>query len=127
MSPDRLVASLASKGVELEPKLRYRAPGPLSEDALESLHVNKQDLLRHMILRESIPRLPWQLEGLLRAASDNQLRIQIQGVPDPGRYVVAWGCAYLLGDREQALERLWRVYREWSQSEGVSDEHSYAR
>lgn len=63
---------------------------------------------------DTVPRLPWQLERLVRAASlDDPLRVDVRGVLDPNRYVMAWGCSYLTGDREEALARLWALYRAW--------------
>lgn len=62
---------------------------------------------------DTLPRLPWQLERLLSAAASNVLTVELPGVPDVPRYALAWGCAYLTGDRSEALSRLWQVYRAW--------------
>lgn len=63
---------------------------------------------------DAVPGLPWQLERLIRAASlDDPLRVDVRGVLDPNRYVMAWGCAYLTGDRDEAVRRLWLAYRAW--------------
>ncbi len=62
---------------------------------------------------DALPRLPWQLERLLGAASNDLLTADLPGVPDIGRYTLAWGCAYLTGDRTEAERRLWQVYRAW--------------
>lgn len=62
---------------------------------------------------DTLPRLPWQLERLLSAAGSNVLTADLPGVPDVGAYALAWGCAYLTGDRAEAERRLWQVYRAW--------------
>jgi hypothetical protein len=64
----------------------------------------------------TLPCLPWQLERLLSAASSNVLTADLPGVPDPSAYTLAWGCAYLTGDRSEAEHRLWQVYRAWKGS-----------
>jgi hypothetical protein len=64
---------------------------------------------------EVIPSLPWQLAGLLRAAGSKQLTISLKGVPDVCLYTLAWGVAYLVGDRDEALARLWQVYMAWQE------------
>lgn len=61
----------------------------------------------------TLPCLPWQLERVLSAASSNVLNAKLPGVPDVGRYTLAWGCSYLTGDRDEAEQRLWQVYRAW--------------
>ncbi len=65
------------------------------------------------VLPTTLPQLPWQLERLLSAASSNVLTVDLPGVPDAGRYTLAWGCSYLTGDRDESLSRLWAVYRAW--------------
>jgi predicted metallopeptidase len=35
------------------------------------------------------------------------------GVHDLNRYTMAWAAAYLTGDRDEALARLWAVHRAW--------------
>ncbi len=60
-----------------------------------------------------MPRLPWQLERLVRAASSDLLEAEVRGVPDVGRYTLAWAASYLTGDRDEALARLWAVHRAW--------------
>lgn len=71
---------------------------------------------------DTIPRLPWQLEALLRAANSDVLpkglqQVQGQGqVPDLSTYALACATSYLIGDRDAALERLWRVYRTWKET-----------
>ncbi len=67
---------------------------------------------------EKQPRLPWQLERLISAACADVLpkdpvMLSSGLVTDLGRYVLAWGCAYLVSDRIEAERRLWQVYRVW--------------
>lgn len=38
---------------------------------------------------DTLPRLPWQLERLVRAASSNVLTVVLPGVPNVPRYTVA--------------------------------------
>lgn len=66
----------------------------------------------------TLPRLPWQLEALLRAASSDLLpketvTLPAGLVPDLNRYTLAWGCSYLTGDRNEALRRLWQAHGVW--------------
>ena len=59
---------------------------------------------------DSLPRLPFALERLVSAASSNLLAgFTFEGVPDINRYVMAWACCYLVGDRNEALNRLRQV------------------
>lgn len=65
-----------------------------------------------------LPRLPWQLERLISAACADVLPKDTTTlpdglVPDLNRYVLAWGCSYLVSDRVEAERRLWQVYRAW--------------
>lgn len=67
---------------------------------------------------DALPRLPWQLECLVRAASSDLLpegsaMLKLGLVTDPNRYTLAWAAAYLTGDRDEALSRLWQVRRVW--------------
>ncbi len=80
---------------------------PLDAETLTLLR--SAELLRDLTAPGTLPRLPWQLERLLSAAASNVLAVM--GVPDAPRYVLAWGCSYLTGNRDEALSRLWAVYR----------------
>ncbi len=62
---------------------------------------------------DTIPRLPWQLERLVGAASSELLTFVLPGVPNPSSYVMAWACSYLIGDRNEAMQRLWTAFRAW--------------
>ncbi len=67
---------------------------------------------------ETLPRLPWQLERLISAACTDDVlpeTVMLSSglVTDLGRYVRAWGCTYLVSDRQEAARRLWEVYGLW--------------
>lgn len=34
-------------------------------------------------------------------------------VTDPNRYTLAWAAAYITGDRNEAVSRLWQMHRVW--------------
>ncbi len=61
--------------------------------------------------KDFVERLPWQLERLVSAATNDDLTIVMRGVPDINRYVMAWASTYLVGGREEAKRRLWQVQR----------------
>lgn len=69
--------------------------------------------------RDTMPRLPWELEALLRAAGSNVLpeTVMLSSglVTDFNRYVLACGCSftYCIGDREEIVRRLWQAHRAW--------------
>lgn len=63
-------------------------------------------------------RLPWQLERLVSAACADVLpkdmtKLSSGLVPDLNRYVLGWGCTYLVSDRTEAERRLWEAHRAW--------------
>lgn len=62
---------------------------------------------------KTLPRLPWQLEQLVKAACNGALTLNLRGVPDTTRYVMAWACSYLTSDKEESQKRLWEVYQAW--------------
>ncbi len=66
----------------------------------------------------TVPRLPWQLERLVSAACADALpkdttKLTAGIVPDLNRYVLGWGCSYLVSDRTEAERRLWEAHRAW--------------
>lgn len=65
------------------------------------------------VTEQAFPDLPWEIKRLLAAAASDVLQADVPGVPDVGRYTLALGASYLTGDREEALRRLWQVYRAW--------------
>ncbi len=117
MSPRDILSTLEREGVVLEPRLA--AQGTFTDEHRRLIRNHKPDLLRELTGGAGVPRLPWQLERLVRAASSSQLQATLKGVHDPARYTLAWAAAYLTGDREEALRRLWQVYEAW-QAEPVN-------
>jgi TubC N-terminal docking domain len=93
----------------------------LTPELLETIKANKAELLEHLMTTNTgmVARLPWQLEALIHAASNDTLpsgsvRLESGLVPDLSRYVLAWAGGYLTGgDREDCLERLWAAWRYW--------------
>jgi hypothetical protein len=67
------IRDLECKGVVLTPKLTYRSTASLDAKTLAHLKVHKAELLRDLVMTSgyiapnTLPRLPWQLEALLRA------------------------------------------------------------
>lgn len=86
-----------------------------SSSAVNSLNsLNSSSSARKKKLpRGPIPPLPWQLERLLNAASSGVLNVEVADRGDVSHHVMAWGCSYLAGDREESLKRLWEVYNLW--------------
>lgn len=97
-------------------KVRVKGVSKLPPPLVEKIKERRDDILA--LLTSSLPSntlepLPWQLQRLLNAASSGVLNVSIGGVGDSTRYAMAWGCAYLVGDKDEALKRLWEVYRVW--------------
>ena len=112
------VEDLERRGVILTPKLTFKSTAPLDAETLELLRTHKAELLRDLTAANTLARLPWQLEALLRAASSDllpkdPLMLPSGLVPDMNRYALAWAASYLVGDRQEALSRLWQVRRAW--------------
>lgn len=109
-----LIHKLEWQGVKLTPKLRYQIIGRvLDAKTLALLKANKDTLLRDLVAPKAIPPLPWQIERLVSAASCGQLHIELSGIPDVSNYVMGSACAYLTGDQDEAVRRLWQVYKAW--------------
>lgn len=113
-----LMKDLEARGITLEARLGFKSAAPLDADTAALLQARKADLLLELVGLNAVPRLPWQLEALLRAASSGVLPEGTQTLPsglvtDLNRYALAWGCSYLMGDREHALTRLWEAHRVW--------------
>ncbi len=113
MNTHDLLQDLERKGVTLEAKLTFTSTAPLDAGTLAALKAHKTALLKDLTAPDSLPRLPWQLERLVSAASSDNLEAAVPGVPDVNRYVMGWACSYLTGDREESLKRLWAVHRAW--------------
>ena len=94
-------------------KVRIRGVSKLPAPLIEKIKERRDDVLAVL----TVPRLPWQLERLVTAASSGALSVSVQGVPDTTRYVQAWACEYLASSqRDEPLRRLWEVYEQWQQS-----------
>jgi len=125
MTAAELLRDLTAKGVRVTPngdKLKLKAAAPLDAVTLELIRHHKPDLLRLLTGEQTIPRLPWQLESLLRAAAsgllpDGTVTLEAGQTHDLNRYVLAWAASYLIGDREHALKHLWAARRAWQQGE----------
>jgi hypothetical protein len=91
-------------------RVRITGASKLPSPLLEQLKNNREDVLAAL----TVPRLPWQLERLIGAASSHTLDLTISGTPDANRYVCAWACEYLVSSqKEEPLKRLWEVYELW--------------
>ena len=106
-----VLSALKQRGVNLEVRLAGDAPVP--DELLAEVREHKPELVALLIAPSTVPRLPWQLERLVRAAAAGVLEVVVPGAPDPSRHVMGWACSYLLGDHEHALARLWQVYQAW--------------
>jgi hypothetical protein len=123
----QIIAAVTDLGgsVTLEAgKLKARVPTD-RPDLLETLKANRDAVLEHLAtsgtsarnLPGSLERLPFELEGLLRAASNNSLpggtvTLESGLCADLNRFVLAWGCCHLIGSPD-ALPRLWTAHRAW--------------
>jgi hypothetical protein len=90
-------------------KVRIKGGAKLPQTLLEQLKERRDEVLAVL----TVPRLPWQLERLVNAASSGTLILHLTGVPSTTHYVMACACAYLTSDKEEALKRLWEVYNLW--------------
>ena len=114
MNLQRLIMTLEQQGIRLEPKLKFDSRTPLTAEQADLLKQHKLELLAYLTTQSNvIPRLPWQLERLLSAAASGVLHCELPGVPDASHYALAWGCAYLTGDKDDALRRLWQLHAAW--------------
>jgi hypothetical protein len=113
----KLLDELSQKGIRLAPKLSFEMDrGELDVETLALLQANKPDLLRALAAPDAIPPLPWELVRLLKAAGSTEFKADLrQKVDNIQAYTLSWGCAYVTGDREHALRRLWEVYEAWQE------------
>jgi TubC N-terminal docking domain len=115
MTASLIFSELQNKGIVVSlrgDKLRLEPKEALTPELLAKVKEHKATLIAHL----SIPRLPWQLERLLNAASSGVLNIEMRGVRDTPRRVMALACDYLAGDNQKALSDLWEVYTSWQQN-----------
>jgi hypothetical protein len=116
MTAQELIKQLNSTGMQLYldgEQLKYRSPKEPDPNLLNLIRENKLDLIQLLQKQTTIPRLPWQLERLIAAACSGVLVLDIRGIPDTKRYVQAWGCEYLVGDKAESQKRLWEIYAHW--------------
>jgi hypothetical protein len=114
-------------------KLKARVPAD-RPDLLETLKANRDAVLEHLAnmgtkrpeprdtgttaqnLPGSLGRLPFELEALIRAATNDSLpksaTLEAGIIPDLNRYVLAWGCV-AHWNAQDALPRLWAVHPVW--------------
>ena len=104
MSPERIVASFASKGIRLEAKLDYDGPRDLTENELNLLTENKPELIAYLNGREVIRKLPGDVEALVRAAEAGVAGFNLPGVTDVPKYILSYAVSYLLGSEDALLE-----------------------
>lgn len=64
-------------------------------------------------VKGDMPRLPVGLERLVRSACEGAITVEVPGVKDVNRFVMAWACAYLISDKAEALKRLNMVHEVW--------------
>jgi hypothetical protein len=118
MSTLELLSTIKQAGLELfleGERLRYRATQQPDEGLLALIREHKPLLIETLRQRHYLPKIPWQLERLISAATNTLLSFNYPGVPNLNSYVMAWACGYLIGDREESLKRLWAVYRAWQE------------
>lgn len=105
---ERYGASLNVDGGSVRIRGVSRLPSPL----LEQLKERRDDVLAVL----TVPRLPWQLERLVTAATSGALTLTVAGIPDTARYTSAWAATYLVSSQQdEALKRLWEIYKLWQQ------------
>ena len=119
-----LLERLEQQGVTLESKLTFKSTDPVDAEILGFLRQHKAELLRALTAPDTLPRLPWQLERLVSAATSDQLPKDPVMLPSGlvtnlNLYTLSWAAAYLTSDRADALSRLWQVRYVW-QSETPS-------
>lgn len=102
----KLFEFFESKVKDIRPEKSSETPKNSTAPALE------------IVTKDAAPRLPWQLKRLISAACADVLpkdtaKLTAGIVPDLNRYVLGWGCAYLVSDRIEAERRLWEAHRAW--------------
>lgn len=124
LTPHQLLHQLHTAGATLDltpdGHLTLDAPtGTITPDIRAALQLHKLALVALLRGDPIIPRLPRELEALVRQAQNGQVERKPEGVADVNRYVLAWAAAWALqGDREHVLERLWDVWRANHPEEG---------
>jgi hypothetical protein len=107
-------------------KLKYQLP-PERSDVLETLKANRDMLMGFLEAQntsksaQTLEALPQDLHALVRAASSGVLphgtaKLETGITPDFERFVMAYTCQILTGDRQHALENLYVALRFWQGS-----------
>lgn len=92
--------------------LKLDAPtGTITPEIRAALALHKLALIALLRGDPIIPRLPWELQNLVKQASTGIPLEGPEGVGDVGRYVLSYAASYAIGDRENVLEHLWGVWR----------------
>jgi hypothetical protein len=140
MSAQEILTTLKSLGVvvtaTLDGFLDLEPAELLTADLIEIVREKKQEVLEYLstdgraserleprdegIANQDPPgmlrRLPSELESLIRAATNESLPASADLgtgiVPDFNRFVLAWGCVYLIGSND-ALDHLWAAQQAW--------------
>ncbi len=118
MNTAELLNRLELEGIGVSLNLKLEADAEPAPETLALIRDHKAELVDALAAAAAVPLLPWQLEGLLRAAESDVLGrdtvMLARGlITDLNRYTLAWGCVYLTGDCNEALSRLWEVYERW--------------
>lgn len=111
--PKSAVETNANVGVRKDAKKAKEAEKVYQTEDDAVFPLRKKEEEGCVVSSQDFPDFPWELKRLLAAAASDVLQADLPGVPDAGRYTLAWGVSYLTGDREEALRRLWQVYRAW--------------
>jgi hypothetical protein len=117
MTAREILRELDQRGVMLEVqngKLRFTPKDAVTPTLMAVMKEKKADIIATL----SIPRLPWQLERLVSAATNDQLpketvKLEAGLVKDLNTYVLGWAASYLLGGSHEALTRLWQARKAW--------------
>jgi hypothetical protein len=125
MSALEVLHQLARLGVMVRPTddgyLDLEPEENVTPEVLETVKAHKSELLEHLTAKsepQTLERLPWQLETMIRTAANAALpagTITLESglTPDLNRYVLSWAVSYLLGAAPDAHERLWIARRAW--------------
>lgn len=129
LTPYELLKKLDQAGARLElttdrEHLTVDAPaGTITPDIRAALMLHKLSLVALLRGDAIIPRLPVELEAMVRQAQLGQIQRSPEGVGDANRYVTSWASSWALqGDRDHVLERLWDVWHVNHPGEAPSSE-----
>jgi hypothetical protein len=107
MNVKSLVEEVTTRyGAVFEPIARVHTTKPLPKKLEKRLRAAKQDILKSILLGDSVPRLPKRLESMIRAA-------MLGNTPDSA-LILTWVALYLIGDSEEALTMLLDLYQDFA-------------